>query len=236
MVENHIGVPKIKKVVQRTQTLGYPIIVHSDNVKQLLYEHTGNNKIYKIPFGPMETYTLYDNDYPMIKESYILYIGNIHPYKGLSFMYDALEKYGDNINYKVVVAGKGYDPVIEKMKLNQNYIIINKYLSDKEFSNLIKYAKCTICPYIAGSQSGIPSVARLYGTPVIATRTAAFAEYIEDGVNGLLVDFGDEKQLACAIEQVIKSTENEYSRIPEKLKWDIIINNFEIICKSSDFS
>ena len=236
VVDNHIGIPKIKKVVKRTQSLGYPIIVHSDNVKQLLFRHTGNDNIYKIPFGPMETYTLYNNDSPIIKESYVLFIGSIHPYKGLSFMYDALEKYGSIISHKVVVAGNGYVPVINKMKLSQRYIVINKYLSDIEFSNLIKYAKCVICPYVAGSQSGIPSVALLYGTPVIATRTAAFAEYIEDGVNGLLVDYNDGEQLIYAIEKVIKTTNNEYSRIPEKLKWDNIIRDFEIICNSGAFS
>lgn len=230
VLENHIGIPKIKTTVKRTQNLGYPIVVHSENVKQILFRYTGNNNIHKIPFGPMETYMQYDIGEPMIAEPYILYIGSIQPYKGLSFMYEALENEGKDLNCKIVIAGNGYDPLINRMKLNQRYIIINRFLSDIEFSNLIKYANCIICPYVAGSQSGIPSVALLHGTPIVATKTAAFEEYIEDGVNGLLVDYNDKEQLISAINRIIKSSKINYSRIPEKLKWNNIIDIFEELC------
>ena len=231
VVQNHLGVSKLKGVVKETINLGYPVIVHSDNVKKKLCQLAGSDNVFKMPFGTMEPYLLYDRKEPMINGAYILYIGSIHPYKGLSFLYQALKETKDTLNYRIVVAGRGNDPIIDKMKSDEKYYVINRYISDKDFSTLVKYAKCIICPYVAGSQSGIPSVAMLYGTPVIATKTAAFTEYIENGVNGLLIDYGDEKGLLDAISYILGSEKKVCSQVPEQLKWDNIISNLEIICK-----
>ena len=58
----------------------------------------------------------------------------------------------------------------------------------------------------------------MFGTPVIATKVGAFEEFIEQGENGMLVDYGDTRALA----ECISYYENEHNAnffVPEKLKW-----------------
>ena len=86
----------------------------------------------------------------------------------------------------------------------------------------MKYASCVICPYVSGSQSGITHTAMVFGTPVIATKVGAFEEFIEQGKNGMLVDYGDTRALA----ECISYYENDHNVnifVPEKLKWRNIV-------------
>lgn len=234
VVKDHLSQPVLKSVVKRTQKLGYPIILHSEHVRQILFKLTENKKLKKLPIGPMELYRTYETAEPIITTPYILYIGSILPYKGLAFMYHALEKKGKDLNCKIVVAGSGYDPVLEEMNKNNRYVVINKFLKDDEFANLVKYAKCVICPYLAGSQSGIPIVAMVFGTPVIATKTAAFEEYIENGINGFLIDINNDEQLINAVNKVLTSVDGTFSKTPKRLEWKTIAEMFVDFCNNLD--
>ena len=226
VIKSHTAKPELKKVVKQTVRYDCPIVTYSEHVKRVLYELTGNKDIHTLYFGPFETYKLYESDSPMINEDYILFIGIISPYKGLPFLYETMEQYGDNVHCKIVVAGAGNDSVLRKMETDNKYIIINRFLNDAEFANLVKFAKCVVCPYVAGSQSGIPQVAMLFNTPVIATKVGAFPEIIMDGHNGYLVDYGNKEQLASAIRKIIEQKETKNYTIPEHQRWTNIVDTF----------
>ena len=134
-----------------------------------------------------------------------------------------------NSEYRFVVAGKGYDSSIDQMKKDNRFILINRYLSDTEFANLTQFASCIVCPYVSGSQSGITQTAMAYGTPVVATKIGAFPEFIEEGKNGFLVDYGNKLQLAEAIKRVVVGKEYDDTFVPQQLKWDTITSEMEVI-------
>lgn len=228
IVENHLESPKLKKVVQNTLHLKYPIVVYSQHTKNLLQKMTGQDKFNVTYFGPFETFGLFDTKEPIIKEPYVLYIGIISPYKGLSFLYDTTNEKITNPLFKIVVAGFGKDDILDKMNNDSRFVVINRFLGGNEFANLIRYATCVVCPYVSASQSGIPQTAMVYGTPVIATKVGAFPEFIEEGKNGYLVDYGDKDSLAGAI---MKVADGKCSRgfVPEKLKWENIVQQVEDI-------
>lgn len=228
IVDNHMGTPKLKNVVLDTLKQGYPIITYSQHTKKLLQKATGMNNLNVTYFGPFEGFGTFDTKSPIIKEPYILYIGIISPYKGLSFLYDTINEKLKNPNFKIVVAGFGKDDVLEKMNNDGRFIVINRFLLGNEFANLICYATCVVCPYVSASQSGIPQTAMVYGTPVIATKVGAFPEFIEEGKNGYLVDYGDKDSLAGAI---MKVADGKCLRgfVPEKLKWENIVQQVEDI-------
>jgi glycosyltransferase involved in cell wall biosynthesis len=113
------------------------------------------------------------------------------------------------------------------MKKDNRYIVINKFLSDEEVANLTRYASCVVCPYVSGSQSGITHTAMVYGTPVIATKVGAFPEFVEEGKNGDLIDYGDKEGLTRSIEKYINNEGVKQYYVPNKLRWDMIVNTLE---------
>lgn len=232
VVANHVEKPQLKNVVKKTMNLGYPLLVYSQNTRSCLEELSGNSNIRVCYFGPFETYHLFDSNEPMIKDKYILFIGSILPYKGLSFFYEAARDYLLNSDYKFVVAGKGCDSSINHMKKDKHFILINRYLSDTEFANFTQFASCIVCPYVSGSQSGITQTAMVYGTPVVATKIGAFPEFIVDGKNGFLVEYGNKKQLAEAITRVVDGKEYDDMFVPQQLNWDGIAQKTEALLTS----
>ena len=235
VVINHVETPELKYAVRKTMNLGYPLLVYSQNTKKRLEKLSGNSNIHVCYFGPFETYHLFDSKEPIIKDKYILFIGSILPYKGLSFFYETVHKYLLTSGYKFVVAGKGYDSSIDQMKKDKNFILINRYLSDSEFANLTQFASCIVCPYVSGSQSGITQTAMAYGTPVVATKIGAFPQFIEEGKNGFLVDYGNKLQLAEAIKRVVDGKEFDDTFVPQQLKWNAIALEMETFFKDYQF-
>lgn len=232
VVTNHVEKPRLKYAVRQTMNLGYPLLVYSQNTKKSLEKLSGNSNIHVCYFGPFETYHLFDSKEPIIKDKYILFIGSILPYKGLSFFYEAAHDYLLNSGYRFVVAGKGYDSSIDQMKKDNRFILINRYLSETEFASLTQFASCIVCPYVSGSQSGITQTAMVYGTPVVATKIGAFPEFIEEGKNGFLVDYGNKLQLADAIKKVVDGKEYDDMFVPQQLNWDGIAQKTEALLSS----
>lgn len=224
VVECHTAAKRLKASVASTINLGYPIITYSKHTQQELAELAGRKDFHVIYFGPFETFRLFDQKQPIISSPYVLFIGSIQPYKGLSFLYDTVCQELPNPDYKIVVAGGGCDPVLSKMQQDNRFVVINRRLTDAEFANLTRYARCIVCPYKAGSQSGITHVAMVFGTPVIATRVAAFEEFIEEGGNGWLVNYGDSKYLATLLNDVASKQKSAGSpHVPQKLQWQNIV-------------
>lgn len=224
VLESHTEEPMLKKAVMRTLNLGCPLITYSNHTKEQLSSLCGKSNIWVVPFGPFDTYSMFDTTVPMVGEPYVLFIGSVQPYKGLSFLYSTVENRMKSFPLKIVIAGRGGDPAIDKARNSGKFILINRFLTDAEFANLIRHARCVVCPYVSGSQSGVPMAAMVYGTPVVATRTAAFEEMIDDGKNGRLVDYGNEEQLAKAIEDVAINRKFVSGYVPKRLRWDSIVD------------
>jgi glycosyltransferase involved in cell wall biosynthesis len=233
VVKSHIGKPELKKVVKNTCNLGFPLITYSEGTKEKLKQLTNSKKIYKIYFGPFEIFKLYNKE-RIVSEKYILFIGHITPYKGLNFLYETIKQYHNEVDCKIVVAGSGHDSCLEQINNDNKCILINKFLDDSEFASLVKYAEVIICPYVNGSQSGITHVAMLYNTPVIATKVGAFPEFIINGENGQLVDYGSHSQLYEAIKHYLENNSDNY-KIPSVLQWENIISDFEKIIKDEGY-
>jgi glycosyltransferase involved in cell wall biosynthesis len=78
------------------------------------------------------------------------------------------------------------------------------------------------------------------GKPVIGARVGAVAEVIEDGKNGLLVEFGDEEQLASAILSLVQNPELRVSlgesgkkRVIERFNWQENIGKVEEVFRGA---
>lgn len=91
------------------------IVFHSDNVRNLFEKLLRPHKCrcHTIPFSNFESYSSFKDDSICFNiKNYILFIGSIQPYKGLSLFQKVLD---DNAltDVKVVIAGKGFVPELD---------------------------------------------------------------------------------------------------------------------------
>lgn len=204
----------------------------------LKYKQVNQSKVNIIHFGNFDTYTTVNERLLDLPDKYILFFGAILPYKGLRILYEAVSRIGHAIGeYKVVVAGKGSDPYLQKMKNNSHFFVINRRLSNGELVNLIKNCKYIVCPYLTMSQSGIPQTTYVFNKPLLTSNLDGFTEFFQDTNTGVIFSVGDPTELANKmlemldehrykkeVERVINSNnaKNEYS-------WSYICDLFETL-------
>ena len=215
------------------------IILHSDNSFRDIQNYKDCNKslLHRVNFGLFETFNTLKNNHTFnISGKYLLYFGVIRPYKGLSILYNAVIQHPECLNgYKIVIAGSGSCEVLPLMKSNENFIVINQFLSNSEVVELAEGASALLCPYLSVSQSGIPQTMYVFKKPIIASDLDGFKEIVSDGVNGLLFHVGDCESLARKIsiitkvkgqvEALVKGVEVFDKTYPE-YNWDNIVKKY----------
>lgn len=136
------------------------------------------------------------------KGSYILFAGRISPYKGLDYLFPAMEKVHQLCpDCKIVVAGKGkYHFDITSYQQQTDYFDIrNRFIADNEMVALIKNCAFMVCPYTDATQSGVIMSAFAFNKPVIATNVGGLPEMVKHGHYGLIIEARDEQSLTDAI-------------------------------------
>ena len=234
VLQGLVGEEKLKPTVAETIKYGTPIIVHSHNTAKKLInvscDPSIEKRIHIINFGAFESYLSYGkgNTPNELPKRYLLYIGHVHPYKGLKYLYEAVEIIDNRLDdVKIIVAGDGFDPIIKKMKTNPRFMVFNHFIANAELVGFIRHCQAIVCPYIAASQSGLVQTAMVWGKPVIATRVGAFTEVIRDGENGLLCQPSNSKSLADAIERFLNiKCSFHVSCVPDNLNWDVIADKY----------
>jgi glycosyltransferase involved in cell wall biosynthesis len=135
---------------------------------------------------------------------HILFFGRISPYKGIDVLLKAMPLVFDEYpNQELIVAGKSANDIDLAATLpdgyKQNVKIINRHIPTDELIKLITDAKFVVCPYLDATQSGVLMTAFALDKPVVASYVGSFPEYINENVNGLLVQPRNPQLLAGAI-------------------------------------
>jgi glycosyltransferase involved in cell wall biosynthesis len=84
---------------------------------------------------------------------------------------------------------------------------INEEISHERYREMLEGASAVVVPttdlmYPTGQTVVLEAMAA--GLPVVSSRTEAMSEYVDDGVNGLLVPVGDERALRQALQRVVE--------------------------------
>lgn len=156
-------------------------------------------------------------DIPMDKKV-ILFFGQIKKVKGVDVLIKALpevvKKHGDIL---CVIAGKVwkddfqiYDDMINELNVRDYVRTDIRYIGDDEIKYYFNAADIVALPYRQIYQSGVVLLAYAYEKPVVATTEGEFLNVIKDGETGLLVEAGNSKQYAKAL--------NWYLDNPDKLE------------------
>lgn len=81
------------------------------------------------------------------------------------------------------------------------------YISDEEKADLLDACDVLVLPSRTDSFGIVFLEAWFYGKPVIGAEAGGIPGVINDGVDGILVPFGDHRELALAIQKVLKEHE-----------------------------
>lgn len=214
---------------------------YSTFAKQMFEEH------YRLPRG--EKYVIVMGAYSYFRKiqqtkshqrNHILFFGRLSPYKGIDTLLKAMtEVFKIHPQVKLVIAGKSYKNYTPDQRLiepNKEQIrIINEYIPNDALVSLISEAKFIVCPYTDATQSGVLMTAFALDKPVIASDTGALPEYIDHGVDGLIVPVNDPATLAKSILRALQ--DNYFSLLEQNIsnrnkhnKWEenipVILNAY----------
>jgi glycosyltransferase involved in cell wall biosynthesis len=183
-----------------TKRLGV-IVLHSAMFRsEVLDLHLKARDIVVVPHGLAPSQMSVDEPYD--PSNPLVFVGRLHPYKGLGVLLDALEILRRRgVTPPVIIGGSGVTASVVPSRMT-NVEVRPGELSDGSFRDLIAECSAVLLPYERANQSGVLATAFRAGRPVIASRVGSFPEYVDDAVNGLLVPPGDAEALAGAIERL----------------------------------
>lgn len=225
------------------------IVVNTNPEKQALLNYgIFQNKVHVIPPGIDVNSKITSSNFRKqlgINEDSIvvLFAGTKSHAKGVFILVESLKlllKKYDNLEL-VLIGHSSKD--FEKYLAKQNGTVL-KHIHDLGIvSEEIKqdiFSSCDIFALPSKSESfGISFLeAWLYKKPVIGCKIGAVSDLIDDGKDGLLVEFGNVSQLAQSIENLIdesfrnKLGENGSSKLMEKYDSDKLCREFENLCLS----
>ncbi len=144
-----------------------------------------------------------------------LFFGFIREYKGLKHLIRAISELKKKESglldegFVLYVVGdfqgpeskKEYLELIEAEKVSEYIKVIDGYVPDREVEQYFAACDLVVLPYESATQSGIIQIAYGFYKPVIATRVGGLPDAVKDGETGILIEPGDEKGLADALER-----------------------------------
>jgi alpha-maltose-1-phosphate synthase len=230
------------------------ILVHASSLReQMIAKKINRNKINVIRHFDYQ-YVLEFNDNnvitkssePILKEDYVLFLGNIAPWKGIDTLMDAARiaraKIGEK--FSLVIAGRPYAgysaPFFENfVKEDYKFVkIINKYIATSEIPSLVSKCAFLVLPYnnsFQHSVSGVIPLAYTFRKPVIVSNIPSLTEYVEHAKTGLIFNNNDSKQLADYMIELIENSseckemgKRAYQKLSNEMSLDMcskIINN-----------
>ena len=223
------------------------IIVHTkEHRKALLRARIKPSKIRVIPFGirPFKSIPSRKNHQTALIMGYFL------PRKGYVQAIHAFAKVvGDLPKAKLLIAGEPapskagrayYRKMVQAIKqhnLGANVSFLG-YVQEKDFSKLFSKVDVVLMPYVSITQSAALFDTLAYCKPVIASNIPGFSEFIQEGVNGHLVNPKDSKDFSKKILSLLgshekaKRIEKNNKKLLEKYGWDNIINKYIEVYKN----
>lgn len=133
----------------------------------------------------------------------VIFFGRVMAYKGLTHFIDAVEMLRrDGIQIDVGLAGAG-DLGNDRARLeNLGAEIINRWISEREVTEILSRYDAVVCPHVEASQSGVAAVAFGHCMPVVAMPTGGITEQVVDSKTGILAKQVTARALADAIRRL----------------------------------
>ncbi len=167
----------------------------------------------------------------------LLFVGRLHPGKGLRFLIDALPMIPEA---RLTVVGEGEERASLEALAHGLPVM---FVGSKSFSEMGElYRRTSVAVFPSMLEEGLPNVvleALAFGRPVVATRKGGVVDLVENGVNGALVHATDPTALATAINTVLESHDSlmrmgaAARRTAAGYTWDALLPRLETVLAES---
>lgn len=140
---------------------------------------------------------------PLPDRPALLFFGRLGHYKGVDVLLDAMTELWRGLpEATLTIAGSGElddHPALrdERVELRR------EYLPDEALPELFASSRCVVLPYRQASQSGVGSLAKRYGRPLVVSDVGGLPELVADG-SGLTVAPEDPAALAASLSRLLR--------------------------------
>ncbi len=167
--------------------------------------------------------------------NYILFFGIIREYKGLDLLLEAFSRLNRHENkIKLLVVGEyygdedKYQTLIKTLKIEDDLVVVNKYIDDSEVGIYFCASDLVIQPYRNATQSGVTPIAYHFEIPILVTNVGGLPEMVPHEKVGYVVEVSPDA-IKNAIQQFYSENKKEEftSNIKiekEKYGWEILSN------------
>jgi glycosyltransferase involved in cell wall biosynthesis len=223
-----------RPLFRRAYRLADTLICHGEAARtELIRDFAVEDcKIWVIPHGP-----LFDDAVSVspqearsvlhlpLDQTIVLCLGVISEYKGIPFLLEAWKVIQKaSLPAKLVIAGTGSPSVLLEIReqvakdgLARSVDLRLQFIPVEQMPLFFQAADILVYPYKAGTTSGALLTGLNYGKAVVATRLPFFQEYLKDGDNALLTDYGAVESLASALRTLIQQPQ-ERARLSASLQ------------------
>lgn len=175
-------------------------------------------------------------------ENSLLFVGRLGKRKGISLLVKEIVPLvkKDIPNVKLFIAGSGslkreLEAFIKSHGLESNILFLG-WVSGQELVRWYNQVCVFVNPTMLESFGQTTTEAMSCGTPVIASKIPAIKEIIEDGKNGLLVEYGDIKTLSKTIIDLLNDSAKREKlsiagrrTVEERFSWDITARDMKSV-------
>ena len=195
--ENHPGEKwPTKKAIKRRVRNVSEIGVFSQYVKAKVDDLTSNPiKVFELRHYPPKAMT---KPKELLVHDYCLTIGRIRDYKGIHQLVEAWRSI--SLYETLIIAGQGDF----KGQQLPNVQVINRWLTNSEFTYLIANAKLVILPYTEASQSGVLASSGYFGKPTLVSNVGGLVDQ-----NPQSYILNEDLELSTNIKVVLQSISNQ---------------------------
>jgi glycosyltransferase involved in cell wall biosynthesis len=139
---------------------------------------------------------------PLPPEDSLLFFGRISEYKGVSVLLDAVQRlWPRRPQLRLTIAGEGELPDHPALR-DPRVTLIHRHVAEPDVPGLFAASTIVVLPYIEASQSGVGSLAKAHGRPIVASAVGGLPELVADG-SGVLVAGGDPEALAGELDELL---------------------------------
>jgi len=206
------------------------IIVHADRTKKELVNLFCIEEIIikEIPHGVLK-YEMNEINHRMYPNKIVFSMtGILNYYKGVDILIDAWTSNKaliENDNIHLIIAGTG-NILIEKIPEKCNITIINRFLTDREYQNIINSTDVGILPYRQISQSGVLLSLLAEHKPVIVSDYGGLTQPFKIGRVGWVLNDLSAQTLSELIVDIIRKREELTNIKNDKNLWGKIDNYY----------